>query len=31
MADLDGDPSVTIPEEFRMIATLTQILGMAPI
>ena len=31
MADLGGDPSVTTPEEFRMIATLTQILGMAPI
>ena len=31
MADLDGDPSVTTPEELRMIATLTQILGVAPI
>jgi len=31
MADLDGNPSVTTPEELRMIATLTQILGVAPI
>jgi hypothetical protein len=31
MADLDGDPSVTTLEELRMIATLTQILGVLPV